>query len=82
MRISFRGSSDEHVIEIASADSGVALAFSGLAPGWPHCGLFGVIGASYQQEQTYTRAELIQDAVELEETLERERDVLPYHFSY
>jgi hypothetical protein len=41
-----------------------------------------MIGGSYQQEQTYTRTELLQTAAELAEMLERESNLLPYHYSY
>jgi hypothetical protein len=41
-----------------------------------------MIGRAFQQEQTYSRMALLQAATEFHDALERERPLLPYHYSF
>jgi hypothetical protein len=82
MRTTFRGSSDMHILDRTGADSSVSGAFSSVAPGSPNCRLLAIIGAAYQEEQTYTRTALLQAATEFHDAIEQQRSLLPYHYSY
>jgi hypothetical protein len=41
-----------------------------------------MIGAAYQQKQTYTRSDLLQAAMQFKDALEPQCHLLPYHYSY
>jgi hypothetical protein len=82
MRTFFRGSSDTHVLKQTGIDCHVSPAFSRAAPGSPNGRLLEVIGSAYQREQSFPRTTLFQAAEEFQDDLERQRSLLPYHYSY
>jgi hypothetical protein len=82
MKVIFRGTSEKHVVVFTSLDQSVFQAFSPKAPGSPNSRLLAMIGDSYQNEQAYTRATLLEAATEFRDALERDRPLLPFRYSF